>query len=318
MPLTVAEYGVRDVFVPRPGCAFLDADIEGLELATLAQVEIWLNQDYRKAQQLNAGLDLHCVTGAVAVGKTYEEFRVAAKVVGSKREKNERNMAKVTNFGEPGGMAALTLISYARTSYGIRLGATDDNPKPTRLQQEAKAIELDAFWRRANPNDVDYLQRIKEFKGSDGSFSIIIGHPSIGNVIRRGGATYCAACNSPFQGLGALIAGEITWELQKACYFDTKSPLFGCRLVVHAYDEWLLEVPIPRLTEAGAELERIICKWAGPRKIPDVTLRAEAVAMNRWIKSAVRVESRTGELMIFGTPEADERLREIKKEKQAV
>jgi hypothetical protein len=312
--LAIKEFGVRDVFIPRPGMAFLDADIEGLELCTLAQVEIWTIKDDTKAKQLNAGMDLHCVTGAVAARKSYEDFRALVKS-GNPFAKNERNMAKVPNFGKPGGMANRTLVGYARTSYGIKLGATLECPRPTREMALAEAERIGDVWTRANPHDVEYLRYMRGTRGQDGGYYVVIGHPSIGNVIRRGKATYCAACNSPFQGLGALAAGEITWELQKACYATPSSPLFGCRLVIHAYDQWVIECPIERLDPAAAELERII-RTAGARKVPDVLLRAEAVAMNRWNKGAVRVTRPDGTLLIYGTPEADERLEQIEQEKK--
>lgn len=309
MPLTINEYGVRDCFVPRPGHVFIDADIEALELCTLAQVEIWTIKDDTKAKQLNAGVDPHSLTGTKIhdQGLGWKQFKALTKT--DKGAKNIRNLAKVPNFGKPGGMADTTLVSFARTSYGIKLGATPINPKPRRDEQEAEAVRIGNFWRQANPNDQEYLEFIRTCRRGD-RYEVIIGHPSIGSVVRRGRATYCAAANSLFQGLGAIAAGEITWELQKACYFTPSSPLYGARLVVHAYDEWLLEIEKGRHTEGGAELERII-KTAGARKVPDVEFRAEAVAMCRWIKSAERVV-RDGELLIWGTPECAAYLAETK------
>ncbi len=310
MPLIVNDYGVRDCFVPRPGCVYIDADIEALELCTLGQVEIWTIKDDTKARQLNSGVDPHSLTGTDIQGKglTWQQFKALTK--SDKAAKNIRNLAKVPNFGKPGGMADTTLVSFARTSYGIKLGATPDNPRPSRDLQDAEAIRIGSAWKRANPNDQAYLDFIRTCRRGD-RYEVIIGHPSIGSVVRRGKATYCAAANSLFQGLGALAAGEITWELQKACYATPGSPLYGWRLVMHAYDEWLLEGPIGRQTEAGAELEAII-KRAGARKVPDVAFRAEAVAMCRWIKSAERVVDTGGNLMIWGTPECQEYLAEKK------
>lgn len=307
MPLTINEYGVRDCFIPRPGCVFIDADIEALELCTLGQVEIWTINDHTKAAQLNAGVDPHSLTGTKIhkKGLTWQQFKALTKT--DKAAKNIRNLAKVPNFGKPGGMADTTLVSFARSSYGIKLGATPDNPRPSKEESEAEAIAIGGFWRDANPNDQAYLDFIRTCRRGE-RYEVIIGHPSIGTVVRRGRATYCAAANSLFQGLGALAAGEITWEITKACYNVPSSPLYGWRLVMHAYDEWLLEGPLGRQTEAGAELERII-KVAGARKVPDVAFRAEAVAMCRWIKSAERVvNDTTGELLIWGTDECTDYL----------
>jgi hypothetical protein len=317
MPMKVAEYGVRDCFIPRPGNVFIDADIEALELCTLAQIEIWCLKNHVKAKQINSGLDLHSITGAAIAGVTYAEFRRRV-LDGDKEFKNIRNLSKVPGFGKPGGMADTTLVSFARTSYGIKLGATSENPRPCRELQEAEAIRIGGFWRDANPNDQEYLEFIRTCRRGD-RYEVIIGHPSIGSVVRRGKATYCAAANSLFQGLGAIAAGEITWEIQKACYATPGSPLFGCRLVVHAYDEWLLECPLGRQTEAGEELSRII-RVAGARKVPDVGFRADTCAMVRWIKSAERVLDASGNLLIWGTPECDaefKRQQQAKKEKKA-
>jgi hypothetical protein len=285
----------------------VEADIAGLEGCTLAQCEIWTLGDSRKADKINAGIDLLSETGAAIAGMTYEEFMPRAKGIGRPKDphcSHIRNLSKVPCYGKPGGMADETLVGFARTSYGIKLGATATNPRPTREQSEAEARRIGSYWRRAAPFDQDYLDFIRTTRGRDGRYYVVIGHPSVGSVIRRGGATYCAACNSLFQGLGALAAGEITWEVQKACYTNPKSPLYGCRLVMHCYDSYLMEVPLGRQTEAGDELVRLMIT-AGARKVPDVKLKTEAVAMLAWDKSAERVV-KNGELLIWGTPEAAE------------
>jgi DNA polymerase I len=319
MPLKVHKIGIRECFVPRPGNCFIDADVEGLELNTLAQVEIWTIKDDTKAKQLNSGMDLHCVTGAVIAGVDYASFFRGAKghepgnpELATKKVqlfKDLRGIAKIPNFGKPGGMADETLVGFARTSYGVKLGATPDNLRPSKDQANVEAKRIGTFWRKANPCDVEYLDFIRTLRKGD-RYDVIMGHPSIGHILRRGNATYCAAANSLFQGLGAIAAAEITWAVQTACYIDTTSPLYGWRLVMHAYDEWLLEGPIGRQTEAAAELERLIIE-CGQRKVPDVVFRTEAVAMCQWAKAAERVV-RDGELLIWGTDECDDYLRSLK------
>lgn len=322
MPLTITELSTRNCFVPRPGYCFVEADIAGLEGVTLAQVEIWTIKDDTKAKQINSGIDLLSVTGAAIAGETYDVFMPKAKGVGRPKDPaaaHIRNLSKVAVYGKPGGMADKTLVGFARTSYGIRLGATPANPRPTRDQQIAEAERIGGFWRAANPHDQRYLEFIRTTRRNDGRYYVVIGHPSVGSVVRRGKSTYCAACNSLFQGLGALAAGEITWDVTKACHGmgtgGCANPLFGCRLVMHAYDSWLLEVPLGHQTEAGHELVRII-KSAGRRKVPDVTIKAEPVAMSVWDKAAELITDRAGNILICGTTEAEERLREIEQEKR--
>jgi hypothetical protein len=313
VPLLVNEVTTRGCFVPRDGYVYVEADIAGLEGVTLAQVELWTIHNPRKADQINAGIDLLSVTGAAIAGMNYDEFMPMAKGKGRPKDKamaQIRNLSKVAVYGKPGGMADTTLVGFARTSYGIKLGATPTNPRPTKIQSEAAAVRLGGFWREANPNDQEYLDFIRTCRKGE-RYEIIIGHPSIGITVRRGRATYCAACNSLFQGLGALAAGEITWEVQRACYATPSSPLYGCRLVMHGYDSWLLEVPLGRQTEAGWELKRII-ETAGARRVPDVKLRAEPVAMSVWNKQAETVIGPHDEILIWGTTQCTEYLQSQK------
>lgn len=306
--LTITELSTRSCFTPRPGHVFVEADIAGLEGVTLAQCEIWCLKNDTKAKQINSGVDLLSVTGAAIAGQTYAHFMPRAKGLGMPKDPaaaHIRNLSKVAVYGKPGGMADKTLVGFARTSYGIRLGATPANPRPTREQQIAEAERIGGFWRDANPHDQEYLNFIRTTRRSDGRYYVVIGHPSVGSVVRRGKSTYCAAANSLFQGLGALAAGEITWDVVKACYTQPSSPLYGCRLVQHAYDSWLCEVPLGRQTEAAAALEHIVVT-SGRRKIPDVKLKTEAVAMAYWAKDAERIVSPSGELLIWGAPQEKE------------
>ena len=310
MPLTATEVGTRECFEPRPGYIYIDADIDQLEMCTLAQAEIWTLGDRTKADQINNEIDLHCVTGGFIARVPYEVV-LAGK---GGEYKSVRNLAKVPNFGKPGGMADETLIGFARSSYGIKLAATAEDPRPCREAQVAEARRIGRAWRAANPADVAYLEYIRTLRQRGGGkrYNVTIGHPSIGVYFHRGQATYCAAANSLFQGLGALAAGEITWLVQQACYWEEQSPLFGCRLVVHAYDEWLLECPIGRQTEAGDELVRLI-KVGMNHMVPDLAARTEAVAMAIWTKAAKRVV-RDGELLIWGTEECSDYVEQQKKE----
>lgn len=314
MPLVVQDVGVRECFRPRPGFCYLDADIEGLELCTLAQVEIWTIQSRRKADRLNADECLHCHTAATILNTDYRgAYRLAKGEkdprtgqwihAPTKQGKETRNLAKVPNFGKPGGMADKTLVAFARSSYGIRLGATAENPRPTQEQAEAEAVRIGHYWARANPDDVEYLQYVRTLKCPGGMYMTTIP----GSTVRRKG-TYCAIANTHFQGLGAVVAGKINWALAWACYTDMDLPGWGrrfpalrqCRVVSHAYDEWLLECPIGLQTQAGAELEWIVVTVGGTAT-PDVRLKTEAVAMSAWSKAAERVE-KDGELLIW-TPD---------------
>jgi DNA polymerase-1 len=289
--LVTNDISVRECFVPRPGYCFLDIDIEGLELATLAQTEIWVLGDRSKADFLNAGGDAHALTGSVIHGEdlTWQQFKALTKT--DKDAKNIRNLAKVPNFGKPGGMANKTLVSFARTSYGLRI--TED-----------EAERIGQFWEEANPADVAYLDWVRTLRGPDKLYRFQLPAssraPEWAKRFIRGTCTYCAAANSGFQWLGAEVAANIDWALCKATMVGNGA-LRRCRVVQMVYDQWLLECPIGLQTDAARELEHIVIHDGG-KAVPDVQLRAEACAMDRWSKSAERVE-KDGELLIW-TPES--------------
>lgn len=303
--LQTNEISVRECFVPRPGYCFLDIDIEGLELATLAQVEIWILGARKKADFLNAGGDPHSSTGTMIHGNvlTWQEFKALTKT--DKEAKNLRNLAKVPNFGKPGGMANKTLVAFARTSYGLRI-------------TEAKAEEIGTAWEAANPDDVAYLDWVRTLRGPDKLYRFQLPKgckaPEWAKAFVRGKCTYCAAANTGFQWLGAEVAGLIDWALLEATMVGTGA-LRRCRVVNMVYDQWLLECPIGLQTEASLELEHIVVTEGG-QAVPDIQLRAEPCAMSSWSKSAETVKSKSGELLIWGTPECEARLVEIAEEKK--
>jgi hypothetical protein len=290
--LTTEEISVRECFVPRPGYCYLDIDIEGLELATLAQVEIWVLGDHSKATFLNAGGDAHALTGSVIHGQglTWQQFKALAKA--DKEAKNIRNLAKVPNFGKPGGMANKTLVSFARTSYGMRI-------------TDVQAERIGKFWEKANPADVAYLEWVRTLRGPDKLYRFQLpstcAAPAKLKQFVRGKCTYCAAANTGFQWLGAEVAGNIDWALCKATMVGTGA-LRRCRVISMLYDQWLLECPIGLQTEAAKELEWVVINEGG-KAVPDVQLRAEACAMDRWSKAAERIE-KDGELLIWSPKRA--------------
>lgn len=112
----------------------------------------------------------------------------------------------------------------------------------------------------------------------------------------RGGATYTAACNSFFQGLGADATGHAGWVIAKACYVDRGSPLFGCRIVNYVHDEFIVEAPIDRGHEAAEELSRLMIEGAS-EWIPDVRLAAEPCLMTVWSKDAKTLRDANGRLV---------------------
>ncbi len=102
--------GIRECFVPAPGCVFITCDYSMLELCTLAQITYARYGQSAMRDLINAGVDLHRRVASQILGKP--EADVA---------KEERQRAKAVNFGLPGGMSATGLSIYARSAYGVEL-----------------------------------------------------------------------------------------------------------------------------------------------------------------------------------------------------
>jgi hypothetical protein len=271
--------GIRECFAPRPGYCFVSVDHGGLEIATLAQVCVTNLGMWDLANKVNRGEDVHCHVAAEIAGVNYARA-VQLKRLGDPDMKNFRNCAKPVNFGKPGGMGDKTIRIYAKQSYGV------DRP-------QAFWTEVSAAWERATPDGVEYLRWVRRLP-RDGQDRYRV--PIPGTTIVRGGATYCAAANTGFQGLGAVIEAEVGWHLIRAT-LTPGSPLFGCPCVNFVHDEFVHEVPIGRQTEAAAEIVRIMVEKAR-RFLPDVKIEAEPAAMMFYSKDAV-AQYLDGELQIW-------------------
>lgn len=267
--------GIRECFVPRPGFIFAQADYSGLELCTLAQACIDLLGYSTLGDALNAGIDPHTALACSILGILYDEgIRRKDKSHPLHKEFDDaRQTAKVANFGFPGGLGAPKLVLFARKTYGVEL-------------TEERARELKAQWLAQWPEMREYFNRVNSLpkvEGPDGKPAFVLKQLRSDRI--RGGATYTAACNSFFQGLGADATGYAGWLVARACYVERSSPLFGCRIVNYVHDEFIVEAPEARAAEAAEELSRLMVLGAS-EWIPDVKLAAEPCLMRVWSKDA--------------------------------
>lgn len=274
-----ARQGIRECFVPNPGNCFVACDHAGLELATLAQVCVSRLGLWDMAGKLNRGEDLHCHVAAEILHVSYEQA-IALKEANDKELKNARNCGKVVNFGAPGGMAAPTLVLYAKQSYGIEL-------------EEAFAYELLEHWRHANPDGVAFLRYIRSLQVGH-RFDVTIP----GTTIQRRQTTYCSAANCHFQGLGAILEAHVGWVLAREMYAG-RGVLRFARPVNFVHDEFILECPIGVHTEVAKALQSTMVTEARAY-LPDVKIKAEVSAMIRWSKSAEARYDASGNLLIWG------------------
>ena len=328
------EPGARECFIPRPGYIFAAADYSSLELHTLAQICVsWLGYS-ALAEALNKGQDAHLKMGADMLNISYEEavkrkkhlsladaskafYKKAYKHLDQEKRKgfiheitedllrkvslefeikHFRQLAKVANFGFPGGLGPVSLVDYAKALYGVVL-------------TKKEAINLKEKWLASWPEMEDYFKlansRLKDeitITLEDGEKKKVkagfVEQLFVGRF--RGRCTYCKICNTPFQGLGADGAKEAGWRLTRASY-SPSHVLYGCRLVNFIHDEFLMEIPDDdKKEERALALSKIMCEGMNVY-LPDCPVRAEPVLMNCWMKDAEGLYNKEGKVIVHGT-----------------
>lgn len=317
--------GDRECFIPRAGNVLIDCDYPQLELYCLAQVCKWALGYSTLGDALTAdwtdengkrfhGKDPHTDFARLIVAAggnqllTYTEAALALKQNGKKGQplhplhqamKNARDAAKGCNFGKPGGLGAETMVSYAAKSYNV-------------VRTEDQWRELFVLWDKQWPEMPDYFDFINGLehpeglpgRGALGAFCV----PQMWSGRLRAGATYCAACNSFYQGLGADVAKRAGAYIFRACYivgFDDE--LFGCTPVNFIHDQMMVEAPEERGQVAASRVEHWM-RQAAIDVLPDygqmMASKTEAILCRRWSKNAEAVRDDEGRLQAW----EDERL----------
>lgn len=332
---------------PTGALVFASADFDGLELRTMAQACLLLVGSSELARVLNAGEDPHLIMAANMLGISY-----ADAVHGHKDEKQARSEAfdffkgkapdgtgrfipsplsdadaskratdcvktpiddarqagKVANFGFAGGLGAEKLVLFARKTYKVHLTIDVDAPgKPS-------AKTLKQIWLRTFPEFRKYFAYFSSLCESSGAQGATF-RSYFSNRL-RGGMHYAAACNNPFQSLGADAAGECLFLISEACYTPTHcracmgtgrnhdaandngdcpwckgtgvSALYGTRLVNYIHDDFMIECPESIGHEVAHELVRIMIEGSS-RYLPDVPATAKPVLSRFWSKDAKQV-----------------------------
>lgn len=268
--------GVRECYIPRPGYLFCSVDYDTLELRTLAQSCIWLLGQSELAKALNDGLDPHLQLAANLMGISYEEALKRHKVE-DEEVGHYRQLAKVANFGLPGGLGAEKFVTYA-AGQGVEVTV-----------HEAK--ELKNRWLTQWPEMRAYFRYISNLMGPDGLGDVILK-----NGFVRGRVSYTAACNFFFQALAAAGAKDALFNLQEASYVMEESPLFGSRAVCFIHDETVMEHPIEDAHERAFEQSKIMCD-SMQKFLPDVKVSATPALMRKWYKKAKDVYNAEGKLV---------------------
>jgi len=261
--------GIRECFAARPGFVFIDADFAGLELHTVAQACLVLVGWSDLAEALNAKIDPHLALGAELIGITYAE---ALELKHEPEVKDARQIAKVANFGFPGGLGARGFVAYA-TGYGLAI--TEERAAEVRRAWLARWSEFAAYF--------EHVRGLCEPLGVAEVTQLYSGRV-------RGMVPYTAACNTYFQGLGADGAKASLWEVTRRAYADPGSSLYGVRPWNFVHDQILAEAPIETAPEQAIELARVMVE-ACNRYLPDVPVRCEPCLSFVWSKNAEAVYS---------------------------
>lgn len=271
--------GVRECFVARPGHAFLFCDYDSLEIRTFAQtcLDIVGHSTFAERYAEDKHFDPHSFIGAAILEVDYEQF-LHLHAQGVPAAKDARRMAKVVNFGIPGGMGWRTLIEYA-PAYGVHL-------------TEEKAKWLFELWFQLCDEAEDYFAYVSE-ETDDWAHKI---HMTERSMRQRGRCSYTQFANNGFQGPAADLAKDACYQASKQCYTDETSPLYTCRLVAFIHDELIVEAPLERLHWAGQRLSSVM-EGVGTLWCPDVPLVAEAAAATYWAKEAKPVYNEFGHLV---------------------
>jgi len=256
-------YEIRETITAREGCAFAVVDYSAGELHALAQVCITQGIESKLAEVLNAGRDPHLEVGLELLGNpcSYEDGKLWISgengAEWKARLKEARQVAKICNFGWPGGMGAARFTDYAK-GYGL-------NITPSRAQ------ELKDGWFTALPEMPRYFADVRE-KCVDPDKGYYRMQDRPGGRWRTC-TSYTSACNYRFQALMSNGAKEALWRIARA-QLEPGNPLSGTSTVGFIHDEIVIEVPIDRGPECVNAMSRIMVNSYN-LFVPDVPCRVD-------------------------------------------
>lgn len=230
--------GVRQLFIPSPGNVFLDVDYSQLELCTLAQITYSRYGKSVMRDVINDGRDLHKYYASILLNKPEDKIT-----------KEERQKAKVSNFGFPGGLGISNFTKYAEMSYGVKL-----------TEEEAKNMKK--AWLEAFPEMKEYLKGVADKE----TVSTLTGRI-------RADASYCAARNTPFQGLAADGAKLALYAVYAA----------GFKIAAFIHDQIMCDEPRDEAEEKLDKLQEIMVK-SMQKVVPDVKIKVEGQILERFQK----------------------------------
>jgi len=201
---------IRSAFVAEPGAKLVSADYSQVELRILAHV----SGEPKLREAFARGEDIHAATAAEVLGKDRATLT-----------KDERNVAKMVNFG----------IIYGISSFGLS--------QNLEIPREQAQEYIDAYLARF-PHVQDFIQRTIESATRDGYSTTLFG--------RRRPAPELRASNRQTRGFGERLAvnfvmqgtaADIIKAAMVAIHGRLRDEGRHARLVLQVHDELLLEAP---------------------------------------------------------------------------
>ena len=239
---------IRRMFVPAPGCVFVDADYSQIELRVLAHMA----GDEAMKTAFNSGEDVHRVTASQVFGVPLEAVTPQM-----------RRSAKAVNFGIVYGISEFSLAEDLGVS-----------------RAEAKAY-IDSYLQKYH-GVRDFMAAVVEQGTQTGYVATLYGRRRYLPELRDGKymvreAAKRMAMNSPIQGTAADIIKLAMLRVDRAL----RAEGLRARLVLQVHDELIVECP-----EAEAErVQTIVTREMEAAAALCVPLNAEAKIGRSWYEA---------------------------------
>jgi DNA polymerase-1 len=217
---------IRSAFVAEPGWKLVSADYSQVELRILAHV----SGEPKLREAFARGEDIHAATAAEVLGRPQAELT-----------KDERNIAKMVNFG----------IIYGISAFGLS--------ENLEIPREEAQTYIDAYLARF-PHVQDFIARTIEQCARDGYVTTLLGRRRPVPEIRASNRQTRSlgerlAVNSVMQGTAADVIKMAMVSVHERLRAEGRAS----RLVLQVHDELLLEAPDAEVPAAREALREEMC-----------------------------------------------------------
>ena len=217
---------IRSAFVAEPGWKLVSADYSQVELRILAHV----SGEPKLREAFARGEDIHAATAAEVLGRPQAELT-----------KDERNIAKMVNFG----------IIYGISAFGLS--------ENLEIPREEAQTYIDAYLARF-PHVQDFIARTIEQAKQDGYVTTLLGRRRPVPEIRASNRQTRSlgerlAVNSVMQGTAADVIKVAMVSVHERLRAEGRAS----RLVLQVHDELLLEAPDAEVPAAREALREEMC-----------------------------------------------------------